>query len=533
MSICVNCGSEIQDEILKHTYYDPDYPDIHIGPYCRSCIGDVIVCTACHHPHTEGNHHLGDGVWVCESCKEAMVLCTSCGKMCSKNPKTFGDDPYCDSCYKKKFGKCDICGKVHKDKYVIKKNSLEYYKWQAMFDDFHATTICLKCFRGNKDSYEEAPVRECENCGSVFNGLDKVKYCPRCMESLPTCEGCGEKTHKYRYTDDDTLFCEDCYSKLKSCQSCGRLALGVKRGKTFFGSGFLCDNCLSGSECKSCKRIRSTDFNGICAECHGAYGNTCYRCGRVTDRGTCRVCGSSGVYNYSFKPTPFFNYIESDPDRLFFGFENEVTFSNGSQSSDGLRKLYEKFDPTKLVCKSDSSIRGSGFEIVSQPMTLRYLQKSLGVGDLFQYGMEPSPSCGLHVHVDRRAFISETHLWKVVEFIYSNEKLSNKVAGRSYSNYNSKISKKVVEDIKQPGARTSRVNLTNKHTVEFRMFAGCVRPFQLLYRVEFLHALISWAELTGMGDLDVKGLFNYIKDNKYKYYNIYRFLRKNYRKEMK
>jgi hypothetical protein len=239
------------------------------------------------------------------------------------------------------------------------------------------------------------------------------------------------------------------------------------------------------------------------------------------------------VYNYSFKPIPHFNCITNDTDKLFFGFENEVTFIDDYEKSLGLAYLYSNFDPTKLTCKSDSSIRGPGFEIVSQPMTLRFLQKSLGVGNLFPPGLKKSTSCGLHVHVDRRAFTSEAHLWKVTEFIYSNERLSNTVAGREYTSYNSKIHKKVLDELKQPGSRTSRVNLTNRHTVEFRMFAGCTRSFQLLYRIEFLHALINWTKSVGMGTLRVESFFGYIKSNKIKYNHLYKFLRKKYKKEMK
>jgi hypothetical protein len=182
---------------------------------------------------------------------------------------------------------------------------------------------------------------------------------------------------------------------------------------------------------------------------------------------------------------------------MFFGFENEVSFgSDDTSRTEALRSIYKSYSPKELIIKSDGSIGGYGFEIVSQPMSLAYFN-SWDKSNLFFSTLKTGQNCGLHIHVNREAFVSDVHLFKVASFINrSDDSFITKIAGRSdctYSHkFNKPIAQTIIESKDKANDRYLKVNLNNKHTVEFRLFIGCTKEFELCYRFQFLHALISF-----------------------------------------
>jgi hypothetical protein len=130
----------------------------------------------------------------------------------------------------------------------------------------------------------------------------------------------------------------------------------------------------------------------------------------------------------------------------FLGFELEaVTRANESSA-----RAIKKFLPDLVICKSDSSIGGHGFETVSIPATLDFwkesnLDKTLDTMRLPPYSMRSfeNSSCGFHVHVSRSA-LSVLDLQKLERFVHNpNNKdfmvaVANR-AGNTYQNYNPRL----------------------------------------------------------------------------------------------
>jgi len=158
------------------------------------------------------------------------------------------------------------------------------------------------------------------------------------------------------------------------------------------------------------------------------------------ESGNCRQCGpyKYRLYNYTLKPHPQFHYTELDQKNnefIFFGIENEISFDTSTQQHNALKKMYKEFDPRYVVCKSDASIHGHGFEMVTQPMTLDFFT-NLDITKMFSRTQRSNNSCGMHIHVGRNAFKSDLHLYKVTNFIHENTIFIDEIAGRSFNNYN-------------------------------------------------------------------------------------------------
>lgn len=48
---CKECKKDIKvGGIYGKTYYDPNHPNIDIGPYCSDCMGNIRICDNCKEP---------------------------------------------------------------------------------------------------------------------------------------------------------------------------------------------------------------------------------------------------------------------------------------------------------------------------------------------------------------------------------------------------------------------------------------------------------------------------------------------------
>ncbi len=543
--ICKVCSASITEPELKFVWYQEEYPHIDIGPYCLHCWGKIRVCSFCQEPHVvnETITYIGRGKYACASCKDNLKVCDNCNEETSVLIEHDGTK-YCEKCFNEKFFKCDSCGVVERADYnVFKKGSgtLDRKRYPSIYKKFKC--ICPNCFQRRSAGVAPKPVSVCKNCGEFYTISDETKsdsYCNHCYSSFSTCEDCGKRdpdvTTKDMNTGKYRVLCTTCFNKYKKCDSCGVREKDCTSKKKLGNVSFVCKNCsvkTSGfSFCKVCLKFSEINERGVCRTCDAHYAsNTCPSCGAVQDHEAhCRKCGSKRIYNYSLKPKNHFLYTKEDEmsnEPLFFGFENEVSFPTCESVRAGLDTLYNVFDPSVLVAKSDASISPQGFEIVSQPMTLSFF-KTLDVNSMLPNGIQKHSSCGLHIHVSRNFFSSEAHLFKVMDFIYANETFVDKIAGRSYNNYNARLGEKVVREVKKDIGKTnrhSRVNISGKHTVEFRMFAGCITEFSLRYRVEFIHALCYWAkDLSLTSSKDTKSFVSYVEKNSKLYPNLFTFV---------
>lgn len=551
MSNCTRCNVEIPPgDILDGVFYDPDHQDIDIGPFCIDCIQLVCICSGCHHPKILGETcaYYGEARHYCNECAKDIIVCPSCNKECTNLIEHRGRG-YCETCFNKKFAHCDCCDKVKaKTSFVLDK--FIRFSYDVILDEY--PSICELCFNEKSRDFIPKVVGKCIRCGKLYHKKkDSWTYCERCYESMPSCNMCGIRTHKLgRYNQDgsiegvvdpdEVLLCKTCVAKTKRC-SCSRHSISMTKKHGHFHDQFFCKHCSSMrvSECKTCLNFeRLVGESGNCRECVELYDNNqCPKCGLIrTPNRSCRICDEyePTIGPYSTRPRLHFNYTEEDKierEPLFFGIENECTFGRDGDStikrSLALRELYKSFGYETLFTKSDSSIAGYGYELVTHPMTLRYFHQ-LDVFKFFHPAMIESTSCGMHVHVNRGAFHSDLHIYKVLDFIHFNKNFINKISRRDYNGYNRDLPSKasmVVKAAKYGSAtKYQRVNLSNKNTVEFRMFQGCTREFELRYMVEFLHALIKWSSGKPHNKLFIPDLLSYIDKNMKMYYNINKFL---------
>jgi len=486
------------------------------------------------HNYPTTSHFIGDK-WVCNSCVESMDICFHCDNARAIY-KVVKGKKVCQDCYHEKYHTCGVCKGEHLLEAVVT-DEMTKATYRGLFKKY-GDSVCSACFRLQKTRFKKYKVRKCSRCEKIHSDSKHKNYCDSCYGGLPACKECGKKSHTLKSATLEgggyTILCTSCLAKYRTCKNCRSISKNAKTITNTTGTYHLCKSCKDLSFCKSCRSFgkRSHKDEEICVECMDTYyNNTCSSCGSVKDPDKrCRTCGSAKdeIYNYTLKPRIVFHTLKKEVTPLMFGIENEVTFEDCSDMRKSLKRMYKANDPTLLLAKSDSSIGGCGFEIVTQPMSLKFFNK-FDLTTLFHKDMKLDESCGMHVHVSRRGFGSDVHILKVVSFVHDNESLVNKIAGRGYTGYNDKISEKPSSNVLRckghGGNRSSRINLSNSTTIEFRMFAGCTKESEMRMRVEFLHALITWTRQTSIkGSKSVDSLQKFIKSDTRSYSNISKFM---------
>ena len=277
---------------------------------------------------------------------------------------------------------------------------------------------------------------------------------------------------------------------------------------------YLCINCYEDNtdSCSCCgERIWNDDNAGsrdtpLCESCYDQHYTTCSRCGFIithdevcncedNDDPYCHDCYVSYekcnyIHSYNYKPSPIF-YGE---DIRFFGVEIEI--DNGGKSQDNAESLVNIANAVNdhVYIKSDSSL-DDGLEIVTHPMSLKYhinsmpwsqvLKHSIGLG----YRSHETSTCGLHIHVNRSCFTDNFAyqeeciarvLYLVERFWEELLRFSRRTQSQLKRWANRYGYKERPEDIldsakRDYGGRYTCVNLTNRNTIEFRIFRGTLK----------------------------------------------------------
>ena len=212
-------------------------------------------------------------------------------------------------------------------------------------------------------------LRACAHCGTAEGELTEFNgrlYCPDCLDDLTlVCTDCGSRflrTHN-RSENDDFPICPECYDRdYTRCVRCGRI--------------IDTDHCWYPLD----------NDDPYCADC-------------------CSTIENSPIHDYYFKPYPIFY---GDGPR-YFGVELEIDDGGECDSSAETLMGIANQSKTLAYCKHDGSL-DDGFEIVTHPMSLdcqlhemhwaEVLDKAIGMG----YLSHQAGTCGLHVHVSRKAF---------------------------------------------------------------------------------------------------------------------------------
>jgi len=543
--ICLRTGVPITDVELHIQAWDDEHPEILFGPYCEEAWPYVKICTKCHTPHMVDDKtdidYYQNGVWLCSECSQNIKKCVKCNSVVDGNRSVDGKD-YCNNCFDKEFFVCDVDGNLY-----LKENNYAHLvldevtiaKYKRLFDEY--PHIHVKNFKTLKRNYKPLEVGKCGHCGEV--GIVETNgYCVRCINNgyVYNCRIC----HKDHHVRDDEYgsVCPRCINKIGKSFISLEVALKSEMieveglHKKYYALKKEANSIKDYAECPTCNsmvpntNILKKGRITYCKNCKDIL-RICSTCGEPhLGEGFCRTPESvPSVMEYSYRPLPIFHLTpkekrENKGKVLMMGFENEQSYSSGQKKTKALNFLMSKFKSTELYVKSDSSIHGYGFEVVSHPFTLDAV-KTLPLSYLFKTKLEGGDNgCGLHVHLSKTFFDSDMHLYKFVNFINEGGAFTTRIAGRGNVSFSRKI--KNVSGVVSKKMRTERysfVNLLPKNTVEVRIFKGALNLNELKYRLEFCDAVAYFSR-----DCSIKAgkkeFLQFLSQNKERYPFLYQFL---------
>jgi hypothetical protein len=196
---------------------------------------------------------------------------------------------------------------------------------------------------------------------------------------------------------------------------------------------------------------------------------------------------------------PFINSDWTSRNNRFMGVELEVEVRDGS-IDDHVEALNAKFNDgevgKRVYFEADGSLT-HGFEIITNPMGLdsHYdLWSAFNSRDLTR-GMRShdTSTCGLHVHVSRKNMhVMQLNKMNVFLNHPDNQELIKAVARRYNVNYARIAQKNLATAHKYDIERRDALNITNDHTVEFRIFKGTLVYDTLLSAIEFANAVVNF-----------------------------------------
>lgn len=238
------------------------------------------------------------------------------------------------------------------------------------------------------------------------------------------------------------------------------------------------------------------------------------------------------VMNYTWCPSAF-KFLRTERDspntQVYFGMEIEVSTILSPLELQTIVCAYGKPQVPFFYMKSDSSISGSKinkYEIVTYPCTPRFLkqefttlfdklgelatEKGLSLGDVFC--MAPSNSNGIHIHVNKDAFVyyrshRSSHLNRFMTFWNGWDKSFQswlqQVSRRPTELRNSQYCKvhpfldgrTVARRIKSGATEDYRYAACHEtpRTVEVRVFQGLMDLKHILSCIELVQAALEWS----------------------------------------
>jgi hypothetical protein len=228
------------------------------------------------------------------------------------------------------------------------------------------------------------------------------------------------------------------------------------------------------------------------------------------------------------------------------GIELELVTSGYTDSA--VRDLRSKLGADYCICKSDGSLPSGGVEVVTAPRGLtQHISKFKNWQVDSRYTAWNTNRCGMHIHIDSRAFTQLT-LGKFIMFINNddNKDFIRKIAGR-HPAVDSQAQSYCAAEGQQILANPSKalkgkspnryymVNTTclNKteasrlgvsyvgerrfNTIELRIFRATLKKERLLAQIEFTHAVIMFCRVASMRDMNAPAFLKWLKatDNRY------------------
>ena len=320
--------------------------------------------------------------------------------------------------------------------------------------------------------------RTCGLCGESHPGedlypFDGLELCARCLdERTLLCRHCGERIwEEDNAGSSEVPVCQRCYDDhYTNCCRCGTL---LHESQAYYAED------------------DDYDESPHCSDCFHALSN------------------DSPIHDYYYKPKPVF--YGTGP--RFFGVELEI--DGAGELKKHARSLLEVGNQSGeyLYIKHDGSL-DDGLELVTHPASLEYQIRHIPWAELcgqavsLGYLSHRANTCGLHVHVSRNAFGTES--WEqdlaIARVLYFFEKhweellkfsrRTPRQLERWAARYGYKEQPMEILDYAKKGYHGGRytcVNLQNPDTVEFRMFRGTLKVNTIFATLEMLNCICDAA----------------------------------------
>lgn len=355
-------------------------------------------------------------------------------------------------------------------------------------------------------------------------------YCYTCIESeFMMCDVCNfyvQNESTIQYTG--RVFCNRCSQSIYTCSGCNR-PTHVSDIELDNGRETLCGRCARNNYiCNRCGVLESRDFH-------------------IRGQELCVSCQEESVIRpYNYRPRRF-NYYEMHPldDNIYLGVEVEI--DGAGENNPNARAVLKALGGHDYVYITHDGTLRNGFEAVSHPMTLQYHKREMPWKDAFKvakqlgYKAHDAETCGLHVHIDRQAFGPNEEyqerniafLMYLVEkfwngFVFFSRRTPSQLSefARRYLNYeevedmDAMSPRYVLRKAKDVWSKYFAVNITNRRTVELRIFRGTLRYKTFIATLEFVHGLVRYVTQSDMTDAQLASWDDFVKWLSSRYENI-------------
>lgn len=357
------------------------------------------------------------------------------------------------------------------------------------------------------------------------------------------CEICGKPVNGENHVRDGKVVCDTCMEEnTVFCDCCGRLTL--EQNVHYINGEFVCDDCMERYYfvCDCCgevvhrNHIRWSMDCRICDCCADNYYYTCADCGELipeddavwddaSESYYCESCynelRNSAIHDYYYKPVPIFYGGNTNMD-MYMGVELEV--DKGGEDGENAERLLNIANNMHehIYIKHDGSLN-YGFEIVSHPATLDYHTHDIAWAEIMNhavsmgYRSHDTATCGLHVHVSRRA-LGDTYterektVSKIVYFVENNWEEIVKFTRRNLSNLErwacrygiSKTVSETYENAKYDDDRYRAINLLNDNTIEFRIFRGTLNHSTFIATLQLVYLICTTCK--NASEIDIESM---------------------------
>lgn len=390
------------------------------------------------------------------------VRCEECG--CVVKSDTIHGD-VCEECGYK----CEECGEWHKELYEV----VSFNAWRKQYKE-----VCETCLDEN--------YTKCYECNDIFHN-DDIQH--------SSC--------------DDRYYCSDCFGeKFSSCDNCGSLCLSDDMHYSDRNENYLCDDCYKRTsfirdyhdnpEIEFFKRNNNADF--------------------------------LSQFPYDSKEHNFHKHFH-------MGAEVELCDEDSDDANIIARSLSSIMGEDRMFFCYDGSV--SGFECITQPHHYETMLE-LPWESFFEEARDSSMSnsgCGLHIHVSKDAlgrdyderedttlkilYFFEKYWDMIVELSRrSEEDIDSWCSRYDYNHATESINELATKKEMEKSNRYHSVNLSNFHTVEFRIFKGTTKYSEFKLAIDFIYWLcynctvnVNTSEIADLNVFDfLKGCDSYLTE---------------------